>query len=185
MISNIFSKSYPTLNCSFFDASIYSEDNNLEGIKDFDFILVLFDRYSPKDFHKFNFWANKYEITNQISFLDNRMGYIYPVNQPKFTACYNEVEVHLEATVKNLQEVLIHKEEIINNKNSISPKYSDLLIHCAFIANSINSFDSIGFEKNILTMINYETLQIEKTKVFKMPYCSACNLNEEYTHIFL
>ncbi|OTN83648.1 hypothetical protein [Enterococcus faecium] len=185
LVSEILSKSYTTIDYTFFDESLFYLDDNLDEKFTFDFVLMVYDRYSPKDFHHFNYWANKHNLKNQISFLDNRVGYVFPINEPQYTVCYNEVEIHLEATVKNLQEVLIHKEEIISNENCISPKYSDLIVYCAILVNLIDSFDTVGFEKNVLTIINFETFSIEKTKVFHMPYCSACNLNEEYTHIFL
>lgn len=160
-----------------------SEDKN--DLKKLDMIVLISDRYSPKQFHYFNHWANKNNITNLISFLDNEYSYVLPVNRPSYTACYNDVEVHLEASAKNLTELITHKEDILANGNKITPKFSNVLIHLSMVINFIEKFNTFGYEKNVLVYIDFKNMNIERTKIFKMPYCSGCNLHEEYTHIFL
>lgn len=184
IIKDVLDKNSPKFRYEFFSMNICKNDakNNLKNI---DMIVLISNRYTPKQFHYFNYWANKNNITNLISFLDNEYSYIFPVNKPSYTVCYNDVEVHLEASVKNLSELIAHKEDILVNGNKIIPKLSNVYIHLSMVINFIEKFNTFGYEKNVLVYIDLKNMNIERTKVFKMPYCSGCNLHEDYTHIFL
>lgn len=184
ILEDLLEKSDPNFNYEFLSIDI-CKNNATNNLKKLEMIVLISDRYSPKQFHYFNYWANKNNITNLISFLDNDYSYVFPVNKPSYTACYNDVEVHLEASTKNLTELITHKEEILAHGNNITPKLSNILIHLSIVINFIENFNTFGYEKNILTYTDLKKLNIEKTKVFKMPYCSGCNTHEEYTHIFL
>lgn len=184
ILKEVLDKSTVKFNYEFLTMDI-CKDDTLKKIRTLDMVVLISDRYSPRQFHYFNYWANKNNITNLISFLDNECGYVFPVNKPSYTACYNDVEAHLEASVKNLSELIAHKEQILANGNIITPKLSNVFIHLSIVINFLEKFNTFGYEKNILTYIDFKKMNIEKTKVLKMPYCSGCNIHEEYTHIFL
>lgn len=162
----------------------------IENYKNFNFnkhliLIVIADRYLPRLFHEMNEWAIRNNVPMQISFLDDRQSFILPVFKPHFTTCFNEVEIHLEASMKNVSQMLVYKDFLLKNGNNKVAKDYDLIVHSSFVLSNIATFVKNRYEKNILTVLNLKTMEIEKVKIYKLPYCNACNQDTEYTHIFL
>lgn len=166
------------------------EEGMVSFFKDIDFAVLSLEFFSPTIFHTINKVAIATQKPWALVYVDGSEGIIGPIIIPGETACYSEVEIQRESTIKFKDEYLLYKEYLEDEKidvpNLVLPLYLNVVSNWAtiFISRFLINKDPSLIEK--VVFINFEDLSINFSQVMKLPRCPACQiLRPVYKHSFV
>lgn len=170
------------------DAEIRIYQGEDLALEEYFYVSMMFDRYSPDEFHKLNLAAIQANRPLQISYLDGSAAFISPVFLHNMTCCYNEMELQFESS-------LTHNAEYRAYKNYLREKAAGPLPYPNF-ARFLPIFHSLQLYltfkvtgkirmKDRAVIFDIENMRYDLVDLFPLPNCPACKAENKMEHDFL
>lgn len=160
-------------------------------VKESDFIIYSQDMLRSNLLHKLNSACIEHNRVWLLSYIDGSECYAGPIFIPGSTACFNEVEIQLDASYPTYarNDYSLYREYVddIASEDLILtlPHYADTLsgIVCNEVFKYLNSSNTSL--SNSVVKIDMENMEFDYINILKYPRCPACKKNSGFKNMFL
>lgn len=165
---------------------LQNEKNALEQLKDFEYVLVFKEHFSPSTFYKVNKLCLELNKKLIISYLDGNEGIIIPLVNFSQIGCYNDFEILRESSFYNLLDYQIMKEQLLQqdypHKPSNNLHFNILVNQTVLLLNHYSSYTNINYYAYSL---DFERMINTKSRLLKFPKCPSCQSDKNLVHAFI
>lgn len=156
---------------------------------DCDFAICALDAYSPRSLHLTNQVAVAMNKPWLACFFDGHESVIGPLFVPGQTGCYAEFELQAEASLTQINEGLLMKEELDARPapgGRLLPPYVDIAGGFAIDAAMRFLLAGSSYVVGRAMRLDFERASIDYQEVLTLPRCPACQgTRTAYRHVFL
>lgn len=165
---------------------LQNENDALEQLKEFEYVLVFKEHFSSSTFYTINKLCLELNKKLIISYLDGSEGIIIPLVNFNQIGCYNDFEILRESSFYNLLDYQVMKEQLLQKdyqpKSSNNLHFNLLVNQTVLLLNHYSSYTNINYYAYSL---DFERMINTKSRLLKFPKCPSCQSDKNLVHAFI